>query len=79
MPKDLRFTSLQNFRLVATPACIRRHLITFNSYMVLDRRNCMDISFGLCSVEEGPILCIKAILFWKIEFFKLKLQYILGH
>ena len=39
----------------------------------------MDISFGLCSIEEGPILCHKTILFWKIEFLKLKLQYILGH
>ena len=36
MPKDLRFTSLQSFRLLATPACFKRHLITFNSYMVLE-------------------------------------------
>ena len=44
--------------------------------MVLEE---LDISFGLCSIEKGPVLCHKAISFWKIEFFKLKLQYILGH
>ena len=44
--------------------------------MVLEE---LDISFGLCSIEKGLVLCHKAISFWKIEFLKLKLQYILGH